>query len=150
VGTNTALYDNPQLSSRDMKGRHPARIVLDKDLKIPESHHLFDGKIPTIVFTRKLKESKENLSFVRLDFGADSFLELVFDYLHNIGIQSVIVEGGAKLIQSFINEDLWDEARVFEAEKVFFDKGIKAPSINKLPSQNIVIDDNELHIVFND
>ncbi len=150
VGTNTVKYDNPQLSSRDMKGKNPIRIVLDKDLKLPESLHIFDRTQNTIVFTENLKESKENLSYVQLNFDAKDFLKLVLNYLHNIGIQSVIVEGGAKLLQSFIDADLWDEARIFEAKNAFFEKGIAAPNLSKLHSQNIAIDENEFHIIFND
>jgi len=145
VGTNTALYDNPQLTSRDMKARNPLRIVLDKELKLPQTHHLFDGEIPTIVFTEKLHESKENLSYVELDFGPHNFLNLVLTYLHNIGIQSLIIEGGAKLLQSFIDKDLWDEARVFKAGKVYFEKGIKTPEIKVQSLQYLKIMDDTLH-----
>ena len=150
VGTNTALYDNPQLSSRDLKARNPLRIVLDRELKLPQTHHLFDGKIPTIVFTEKLKDSKENLSYVQLDFAAKDFLKLLLDYLHNIGVQSVIIEGGSKLLQSFIYADLWDEARVFEAGKVFFEKGIKAPSLLKQPNKSYVIEGDRLNFISNE
>ena len=150
VGTNTAIYDNPNLSTRDMKARNPTRIVLDRELKLPQTHHLFDEAIPTIVFTEKLKESSDNLSFVQLDFASKDFLKHALEYLHNIGIQSIIIEGGAKLLQSFIDEELWDEARVFEAGKVFFENGIEAPKIKKLPSKKIVIDEDELHIFLND
>jgi|SRR6185437_4448923 len=149
VGTNTAIYDNPTLSSRDMKSRNPVRIVLDKDGKLPETHHVFDGSQSTIIFTEKQKEPKEKLSFVRLDFKEKDFLNVLLKHLHSIGIQSIIVEGGAKLLQSFIDEGLWDEARIFEAKNVVFGKGIRIPKLEGMPSQSFEIKDDLLSIKYN-
>ncbi len=139
VGTNTAIYDNPTLSSRDMKSRNPLRITFDKNGKIPSDHHIFDARQPTIVFTSELKSSNQNLDFVQLDFNKENVPGQAMKYLWEIGIQSVIVEGGAKLLQSFIDNGLWDEARVFTANDVLFENGIRAPELNHEPLRSFEV-----------
>lgn len=138
VGTNTALTDNPKLTVRKVKGKNPLRVVLDKDLKIPSRFHLLDGSVPTIVFTARKKSSKKNIEYVIIDFRRDILKQAVHE-LHKRNIQSLIVEGGAKLLNSFIKENLWDEARVITGNKKLNDlskkgNGIEAP---KIKIQNI-------------
>jgi len=120
VGTNTAFFDNPQLSSRDMKTKNPVRIVIDKGGKLPGSLHLFNKSIATIVFTEHKQESDTNLTYVEIDFNSSDLIQNILNYLYKEKIQSLIVEGGSKLLQSFIGQDLWDEARIFKNDKIFF------------------------------
>jgi diaminohydroxyphosphoribosylaminopyrimidine deaminase/5-amino-6-(5-phosphoribosylamino)uracil reductase len=135
IGTNTALADNPELTVRKVKGKNPLRIVIDRELKIPHSYHLMDGSVFTLIFTEKKKVPKHNLEFIRIDF-SKNVLKQVLDELYQRQIQSLIVEGGAKLLNSFIQENFWDEARVFIAEKSFSEivkenkKAVAAPIIN--------------------
>ncbi|MFN3315248.1 MAG: bifunctional diaminohydroxyphosphoribosylaminopyrimidine deaminase/5-amino-6-(5-phosphoribosylamino)uracil reductase RibD [Raineya sp.] len=131
VATNTALYDNPQLNVREWSGKNPIRIVIDKNLQIPAHYHLFDHSQLTICYNLHKNETSENLIFVKLD--ADNFLENLLQDLHEKKIQSVLVEGGRKLLQSLIDKNLWDEARVFVSQTHFFE-GIPAP---KLPFASI-------------
>ncbi|GAB4127145.1 MAG: bifunctional diaminohydroxyphosphoribosylaminopyrimidine deaminase/5-amino-6-(5-phosphoribosylamino)uracil reductase RibD [Raineya sp.] len=126
IATNTALYDNPQLNVRQWTGKNPIRIVIDKNLQIPSHYHLFDRLQPTLCYNLHKNHSSENLIFVKLD--ADHFLENLLQDLYEKKIQSVLVEGGAKLLQSFINKNLWDEARVFVGN-VSFGEGIAAPQL---------------------
>lgn len=126
VATRTALYDNPQLNVREWTGRNPTRIVIDKNLQIPAHYHLFDRSQPTICYNLHKNETSENLIFVKLD--ADDFLENLLQDLYEKNIQSVLVEGGAKLLQSLIDQNLWDEARVFVGNSRF-DEGIAAPHL---------------------
>jgi len=149
VGTNTAIYDNPQLSSRDMKTKNPVRIILDKTGKIPETHHVCDGSQQTIIFTSQLKPSKENLDFVQIDFDENHFPENILTHLYNIGIQSVIIEGGAKLLQTFTAKNLWDEARVFTAKDVVFRKGVLVPDLKNEPVKSIDILNDRLSFYSN-
>jgi len=133
VGTNTALTDNPKLTVRNIKGNNPLRIVIDKDLKIPVRFHLLDGKVSTIVFTSKQKSSKKNLEYIRIDF-KKNVLKQIIDELYNRNIQSLIVEGGAKLLNSFINENIWDDARVIISNKKLSELSkeksrVEAPSV---------------------
>ncbi|MCS6795804.1 MAG: bifunctional diaminohydroxyphosphoribosylaminopyrimidine deaminase/5-amino-6-(5-phosphoribosylamino)uracil reductase RibD [Raineya sp.] len=130
VGTNTAIYDNPQLNVRHWSGRNPIRIVIDKNLKIPPTHHIFDASQLTICYNLYKNENLPNLYFIRLD--KDFFWENLLQDLFERKIQSVLVEGGTKLLQSFIDKNLWDEARVFVA-KQHFGEGIAAPQLLQKP-----------------
>ncbi len=128
VGTKTAIADNPKLDARNYFGNNPIRLVIDKDLKIDDHYNLFDGRVKTIVFTHKKIDSKlNNVIFKSIDF-TKNVAKQICNYLYNIEIQSVIIEGGTKTLQSFIDENLWDEARVFTGDQ-FFKKGIKSPVI---------------------
>lgn len=132
VGTNTAQYDNPQLNVRDWAGKSPLRLVIDKTLRLPQTLHLFDRSLPTIVYNTQRNEERENLSFVKLP--ENQFLETLLSDLHQRKIQSLFVEGGCQLLNSFLELGLWDEARVFESEATF-EEGIAAPKI-KMPQFN--------------
>lgn len=128
VGTKTAYYDNPRLNTRDWEGKDPVRVVIDKKLTLDNNLHLFDRSQLTICYNLEKDEVEENLSFVKLkqDFGIQDIL----DDLHSRNIQSLIVEGGSFLLQMFISEGLWDEARVFIGESRF-GSGISAPLLNQ-------------------
>lgn len=128
VGTNTALWDNPQLDVRFWKGRNPIRLVVDRDLKIPLTHHLWKDPIPTIFFTEASAEKvTDHAELVSVDFSAPLPLQIL-RVLYEKKIQSVLVEGGTNLLQQFINADLWDEAIVYEGD-MFLKLGVKAPRI---------------------
>lgn len=140
VGSNTAKLDNPKLNVRLVEGKNPLRIVLDRNKELPESLNLFDGSQPTLVFNSAKNEVRNNLEFVSIDFDKN-ILSQVMEVLYKKEIQSVIVEGGTKLLQSFIDENLWDEARVFIAER-FIGDGVAAPKLNAEPIsiENIATD----------
>jgi diaminohydroxyphosphoribosylaminopyrimidine deaminase/5-amino-6-(5-phosphoribosylamino)uracil reductase len=127
VGTNTVINDNPQLNVRNFNGKNPLRISLDKDLKIPASYHLLDKFLPTIIYTSKYNKSYPNLEYKTIDFNSNAISQILQD-LYERKIQSLLVEGGTKLIQSFYDLNIWDEARVFVGNKLFY-SGIKAPNI---------------------
>ncbi len=140
VGTNTALYDNPRLNVRDWTGRNPTRILIDKELQVPEGAHLFDGTQTTICYNFKRQEVKNMTEFVKLD-PVEDLMKHVIEDLYERKIQSVIVEGGAKLLGSFINAGVWDEARIFRSRHEF-GTGIEAPSLRgKLMSVNKIGED---------
>jgi diaminohydroxyphosphoribosylaminopyrimidine deaminase/5-amino-6-(5-phosphoribosylamino)uracil reductase len=128
VGTNTARMDNPKLTVRNMPGKNPVRIVIDKNLTLDGSLHLFDQKVRTLVYTSKKKASKNNLEFVKIDFDGNT-IKQVLNHLFAENIQSLIVEGGTHLLHSIMEQNLWDEARVFTSEALL-NAGIKAPEIN--------------------
>ena len=125
VGRRTALLDNPSLTIRDWHGKTPLRLVLDKDLSLPSTLHLFDGSVPTIVFTGKEKEPYNNVEYIRLDFST-LILPQMMEVLYARNIQSLLVEGGSQLLQSFLDENMWDEIFVEEAPFILQD-GVKAP-----------------------
>jgi diaminohydroxyphosphoribosylaminopyrimidine deaminase/5-amino-6-(5-phosphoribosylamino)uracil reductase len=134
IGTNTVAKDNPRLDVRDWSGRNPLRIVFDRKLRLSPDFHIFDGSIPTLVFignnssasARKPNyASIPNMEMLTVDFakGAEN---QVLNELYERNIMSIIIEGGAMLINSFVKKNLWDEARVFVGNK-FFGDGVKAP-----------------------
>ena len=130
VGTNTAIADNPKLNVRKWAGDSPVRILIDRFGRVSRSASLFDGSVPTIVFTENNKDvvSKDNLKYIRIDSSVND-VYLMLKQLTEDNIQSLIVEGGTKLLQSFIDLGLWDEARV---ETSFFNvgNGVKAPHLS--------------------
>ena len=139
VGTNTALFDNPELSTRHWPGHHPVRVVVDLQLRLPSTLKLFDGSVPTIVFNRHRHTLPfEKISPAELRQKGVSYYQITEDVslvhqllngLYRLGLQSVLVEGGTRLLQSFIDEDLWDEARIITNEKFFIGEGLPAPRL---------------------
>ncbi len=137
VGTNTALLDNPQLTVREWQGKNPLRISIDKWLRIPKQYHLFDKSTPTIIFTAIDEPSVTNLEFLKIDF-EQVLIPQILNELYQRNIQSLLVEGGEQLLNSFIEKSDWDEARVFISDKLL-GKGVKAPVLktNPISKENI-------------
>ncbi|MBM6865948.1 bifunctional diaminohydroxyphosphoribosylaminopyrimidine deaminase/5-amino-6-(5-phosphoribosylamino)uracil reductase RibD [Bacteroides caecigallinarum] len=129
VGRRTALLDNPSLTTRNWYGKNPLRLVIDRNLTLPAELKLFDHSTPTMVFTEKQKNSEDNLEYVALDFSKD-ILPQICTVLYDRKIQSLLVEGGTTLLQSFIDSELWDEIFVEHSEKVLYE-GVKSPIIPK-------------------
>jgi diaminohydroxyphosphoribosylaminopyrimidine deaminase / 5-amino-6-(5-phosphoribosylamino)uracil reductase len=127
VGTNTALHDNPQLNVREWAGNNPLRIVLDANLRLPKTLHLFDKQQDTICYNHILNQKEENLEFVKLNFNEDLISEILAD-LYNRNVQSVLVEGGKRVLEAFLQTNYWDEARVFSSKQMF-GEGISSPQI---------------------
>jgi len=156
VGTNTAIQDNPKLNARNYFGKSPIRIAIDCKLKIPKNYNFFDGDIETIIFTEdEVALKSKNINYVKIDF-SKNVTKQVLRVLYNKGVQSLIIEGGTKTLNSFIEEDLWDEARVFESEN-YFGAGIKSPKFYKNQEKAIKnrlstrkIKNNKLSIYSND
>lgn len=128
VGTNTALVDNPSLTNRLWSGKNPVRILLDKDFRLPNNLHLFDRSVKTIVLNSVKSEKNGNLIFHQIDV-SKSIPKQTCEALYFHQITSVLIEGGTKLLQSFIDEGLWDEMRVITNKKLVIGDGIAAPKI---------------------
>jgi len=129
VGTNTALIDNPKLNTRKWYGKSPTRIVFDFDGKLNSTLNMFLGDENYFVVTSEKNESNfPEKNIIRIANTKNPFPELM-SYLFKVGINSILVEGGAKLLQSFIDIDLWDEAIQIRSEN-FIGDGIKAPLLN--------------------
>ena len=127
VGTRTALHDNPRLSVRDWPGQQPTRLVLDKNLSLPPTHHLLDGSQPTLIYTYRERASRPNLDHVMLS-EANDLLPQVLDDLYQRQVQSVLVEGGPTVLNALLSAGLWDEIRVFRAP-MKLGQGIAAPRL---------------------
>lgn len=132
VGTHTARLDNPSLNVRHWYGNSPVRIVLDKEQSLPASLHLFDGSLPTLVFTGTPHRPLPNVEYLPIDYQQD-ILPQIMGILYNRGLQSLLVEGGSILLQSFIDTGMWDEIFVEEAPSLLH-SGVKSPEISdKIP-----------------
>lgn len=148
VGTQTARLDNPSLNVRDWCGPQPLRIVIDKDLTLPRHLHLFDGSQPTLVVTEK-NETIAGAMTLQVDFN-QSILPQLMEELQRRNIQSLLVEGGSKLLQSFIDEGLWDEAYVEHCPQVL-GHGLLSPSLinPKKSFKKSLIMGRNYHIFYN-
>lgn len=141
VGTQTVLDDNPSLTVRHWAGSHPVRIVIDRNLQIPETFSVFDNSAKTIVFNERESKELNNIEYIKLDFKTVLPQEIL-NVLFQKNVQSLIVEGGAKTLQSFVDADLWDEAWVFTGANNF-EGGIAAPRLfdHKLAYSQKIADD---------
>ena len=132
VGANTVLKDNPTLNTRDWYGQSPIRIVLDARLSTPLDSNVFNDQQKTIFIINASTEvfNSEDWKvtlFERINYSKD-VAKQVCQVLSKYNIQSVIIEGGARTLETFIKSKLWDEARVFEGEHDI-ENGLKAPAI---------------------
>ncbi|KQB39159.1 Riboflavin biosynthesis protein RibD [Flavobacterium aquidurense] len=143
AGTQTVIDDNPKLNTRDWSGNNPVRVVLDQNNRISKDSFIFDDSIKTIVFTKsETNGSTENTNFEIIDFNQD-IIPQILAVLYQHQIQSVIIEGGLQTLQSFIDENIWDEARIFIGKSIFR-KGTKAPIIQKKNLTKIYLEGDEL------
>jgi diaminohydroxyphosphoribosylaminopyrimidine deaminase/5-amino-6-(5-phosphoribosylamino)uracil reductase len=127
IGTNTALQDDPLLTTRLWPGKNPVRIVIDKELKLPSALKVFNTDATTIIYNLLKNATEENIVYIKLE--NENFLHQLLDSLFEMNIQSVLVEGGTKTLQSFIDAGLWDEARIIMNEKLVIENGIAAPEM---------------------
>jgi len=142
VGTQTAIDDNPKLNARDWSGNNPIRLVIDQNNRIPKGSHVFDNQATTILFSKSRDTVKnENTIFEIIDFEKD-IAEQIVQILYQHQIQSVIIEGGRQTLQTFIDANLWDEARVFVGN-IKLKEGTKAPTLakNQFKKQSIGTDE---------
>ena len=145
VGTQTVIDDNPKLDVRDWTGNNPTRIVLDQNNRIAENTHVFDNQMKTIAFSKtKTNTIKENLIFEIVDF-EKNMASQVTDAMYKHQIQSVIIEGGQQTLQTFIDANLWDEARIFKGN-IHLIEGTKAPKLNGSYLEKYAIGQDELII----
>jgi diaminohydroxyphosphoribosylaminopyrimidine deaminase/5-amino-6-(5-phosphoribosylamino)uracil reductase len=152
VGTNTVIQDNPKLNVRHCKGQNPVRIVIDRDLKVSQDSHVYDQSVKTIfIYSHTtecpFKRSRE-LIFEPIDF-SNPIAQQICTILHQHEIQSVIIEGGTQTLQTFIDENLWDEARIFTGES-YFKVGVKAPVFNFEEKETRTIQTDQLKTYRND
>lgn len=127
VATRTAILDNPRLTASKWNGRNPIRILIDRTLSVPIEYNIFDDKAKTLVFNSIRNDINDNIEFVKLDFGHNIIPQILTE-LYARNIQSVIVEGGRRLLVSFIEYGVWDECHT-EVSKQIIRSGVPAPSM---------------------
>lgn len=146
VGTNTVITDNPRLNVRRWTGDNPLRIIIDKSGRIPEGACILDGTQDTMVFTGDPGKYSGRTRSITIDPSYD--LQDLLEELHDEKIISVLVEGGASLLNSFLSSGLWDEARVFTG-KMSFSQGIRAPECDGIPDETFHFHDTTLEMFRN-
>lgn len=148
AGTQTVVDDNPKLNVRDWAGNNPVRVVLDQNSRISNDSFIFDDSVKTILFTKSQTSlSAENTTFEVIDFN-QNIVPQILAVLHQNQIQSIIIEGGLQTLQSFIDSNTWDEARIFIGT-TSFEKGTRAPVLSKKNAIKTHIQNDELIYVRN-
>lgn len=130
VGTNTVLQDNPSLTVRDWTGQNPIRVVLDKESTLPKDSNIFNSEAKTIVIN-------------------ETNIEAICHTLYKNDMSSIIIEGGSKTLQYFIDNNVWDEARVF-VSGIKFGEGVKAPKFSGRLISEHIIENDVLKLYVND
>ena len=143
VGTRTAIVDDPALTTREWIGKNPLRLVVDMDLELPGSLKLMNGDAPTLVFNARRHDPGPvqggGVGYYQVTTDV-SLVPQILNALHQMSIQSVIVEGGARVLQSFIDEHCWDEARIIRAEEKMLAGGLPAPVLDDA----VLVDEQQL------
>ena len=145
IAKNTALTDDPSLTTREWGGSSPIRVLMDSKLAVSNAHSVIRDEPKTLVFNELKQRIEESTEYIKV---SPKNIKLVLTTLYKKGINSVLVEGGSQLLQSFINENLWDEAIVFESENCF-ENGIKAPEITQKKQSEKNISNNKLSVYRN-
>jgi diaminohydroxyphosphoribosylaminopyrimidine deaminase/5-amino-6-(5-phosphoribosylamino)uracil reductase len=130
VGTNTAMVDNPSLTNRHWPCPSPVRLVLDLQDRLPNDLHLFQDGIPITVFSTQRSGTEGLINYVQLDANA-AIIPQILHWCFTQGLNSLLVEGGAQLLQSFIASCQWDEAIVITNTQLRAGDGIVAPELGK-------------------
>lgn len=148
VGKRTALADNPQLNNRLWPGKSPKRVVIDRNLELPVNLHLFDNSVDTFVFNAIKTDVHQKTKYIALeDF--DRFVpQYILFQLYLQDVQSLIIEGGAHTLNTFIEAGLWDEARIFTGETLLA-TGIKAPVCYGSKVRESQVGRDKLQIIYN-
>lgn len=143
VGTQTALNDNPSLTTREIYGRNPVRILTDFDLKVPSTFSIFNDQAETLIINSIKNSSEGNLHWIQT--GKNDFLTHLMQALYERQIQSVLVEGGSFTLQQFIDAGLWDEILVIKNRELTLKNGTRAPQLSAEVSEIQQLRANILH-----
>jgi len=147
VGRITAEKDNPSLTVREVQGKNPIRIIIDRDLKLSADLNLFNSETQTLIFNKVKTENIDLNYFIKIEF--NTLISSILHKLHEQNIQSVIIEGGSKTLQSFIDKNIWDEARIFTTNKELTD-GVKSPNIKGEIIEETEVGGDSLEVIIND
>jgi diaminohydroxyphosphoribosylaminopyrimidine deaminase / 5-amino-6-(5-phosphoribosylamino)uracil reductase len=130
VGSNTVRNDNPQLTAREWPGKNPLRVILDPRGTLTPEFRVFDSGAHTLLYTSKEWENGPHLTVKHIPPAIADLPEVVLNDLHDKQVQSLLIEGGAFTLKSFINKGLWDEARIFTGNSTFR-SGVPAPDLSE-------------------
>jgi diaminohydroxyphosphoribosylaminopyrimidine deaminase / 5-amino-6-(5-phosphoribosylamino)uracil reductase len=149
VGTNTVLNDNPSLTTRNWQGKNPLRIYIDKRLRVDAKYKILDNSTDTLILNLEKNEKVGVNEFVMIH-EEKRLVEQLLQLLYKKGIQSLIVEGGTNLLQSFIETNYWHEARVIKNTELILQEGISSPTLkNKIRFKQESIRKDEINYYLN-
>lgn len=146
VGKNTILSDDPQLTTRNVTGKNPIRIILDTNITIPTSSKVLSDNNPTLIINQVKNDIIGAVSYIKVDDLND--IESILKMLFIQGITSIIIEGGTKVLNAFIKSGFWHEAMIIQTKKILSD-GIKAPSLTGSLIEKYVLQDDEIIMISN-
>ncbi|MDA9312437.1 bifunctional diaminohydroxyphosphoribosylaminopyrimidine deaminase/5-amino-6-(5-phosphoribosylamino)uracil reductase RibD [Vicingaceae bacterium] len=147
VGKNTAIIDNPELTVREVTGKNPTRFLVDKNLEVPNSSKIHSNESNTIVLNSIETKQQKNIDHIKINF-ENGVPTQVAKVCFDRNITSIIIEGGAKTLQQFIDSNLWDEARVFSAKKTIY-KGVNCPTLKGTLEHSEKLENDTLNIYSN-
>lgn len=146
VGKNTVICDNPSLTVRASSGKNPIRIVLDSKLELNQNFSIFNSEAKTIIINSIKDEQVKNITYKKVNF--DALEKELLSYLCEQNILSIIVEGGAYTLNQFINNNLWDEARILTGTP-YFEQGLKVQGLNQIPQNTFSFGKDKITIYTN-
>ena len=154
VGTNTVLNDNPLLTTRHVVGKNPIRISFDYHGRFKSNFNILNKDAETIIFNKKNSKKTDNIEYIKISKDLEkldnkTILSKILNILFSKDINSLIVEGGSKLLQSYIDSNNWDEIRIIKNKKLSISSGVKAPKLsvkleNKIKKELTVIANNKV------
>ncbi|WP_235527282.1 bifunctional diaminohydroxyphosphoribosylaminopyrimidine deaminase/5-amino-6-(5-phosphoribosylamino)uracil reductase RibD [Pedobacter sp. Leaf41] len=148
IGKKTAIIDNPQLTAREWPGKNPIRLVIDKNLDVPQNNHIFNDEAKTIIFNEIKTDVVGNVHYIQMEDMHFYLAQKIAFQLYLMDTQSVIVEGGANILKQFLDANIWDEARIFNSKGSWND-GIPSPVINGRLQEQIRVGSDQLSIYIN-
>lgn len=148
IGKQTAVMDNPQLTSREWPGKNPVRLVIDKNLQVPNDNHIFNTEAKTIIFNEVKTDVIGNIHYIQMEDMHFYLAQKIAFQLYLMDVQSVIIEGGANILNQFLEANLWDEARIFTAPNSW-ESGLRSPIIKAQLQEQIQIGPDKLSIYIN-
>jgi len=148
IGKNTAAIDNPKLNVRYWPGKSPKRVVIDRKLELSQDLHIYDQSVETLVFNEIKTDIEEKIKYIALEDFEHFVPQYILYQLYLQDIQSVIIEGGAHTLISFIGAGLWDEARIFTGKTVL-GQGIQVPIITGIAGEELLSGSDRLQILYN-
>ncbi|MEZ7887069.1 MAG: diaminohydroxyphosphoribosylaminopyrimidine deaminase [Saprospiraceae bacterium] len=145
VGANTVINDSPALDVRHASGKNPLRLVIDPNNKIPDNHEFWNLKTPSVVFSKVERVINAQTEFCLLNDNED-ISNQVLKFLASRNILSVIIEGGKSTLESFINQKLWDEARILTG-KNDWPKGLISPQVSGYETEEFNLNTDQIRII---
>ena len=146
VGTNTALIDNPSLTTRLHYGMNPLRVLIDRNLRVPVQSSLFSGDAHTLVFTER-QDTPATAEYQMISF-AEQVIPQIMQQLWSRDVKSILVEGGGHTLQSFLDEGMWDECRIIRGMESLLN-GVPAPVTPFCPKLEMQIRQDQIYHLIN-